>query len=645
MATVPKATTTVEETAGAPGGGTDIVTILAASATQADAMPRLFGSADAAYAMHGYSRGIELAALHTEETGKSFMYCALPIAVQGVIGRVDKSGHTGSSALSLTAGASGVLGEHDGIVTVSKGGTIGADQIVLSYSLDGGVSFKTYRLGTASSLTFPYVAVSLAFGAGTLVTGDTICSWHGSSPLPDATGLQSAFANLAAQQKQFRDAVLIGDLQTHTDAQNFLDQLNAYETAHERFIFGRASVKDRLPLATIAANKATMSGPPSLTFALSGETVTRAAGSWLTDGFAVGDFVTFTGTASNNVTEKITVLTDTVLTSASGYADETIATAAAVSYAGLTFASSGHTVTRSRGSWIADGFRVGDSVTFTGTASNNITAMITVLTATVMTFASGLTNETVSSQNVTVATGQTKAAWMAALDAEFAVIDGTTAKRIDLGAGRGKKLSPFSGWNFRFPVTFAADVREFQHDIQIPVWRKMDGNTGFDLFDSQGNLVEWDDRADGGAGSAARFTTFRTWGNGPAGAFITQSLTRDSDGAILSQTHNLAVANLACSIIQSVTENFIGRTPVLNDDGTMADFERSALEGEVNAQLELELLTNKGEGQRASNAVWKASTTDVFNVPDALLTGVCTLNMRGTIHDVNTTVRVRSGGQ
>lgn len=234
---------------------------------------------------------------------------------------------------------------------------------------------------------------------------------------------------------------------------------------------------------------------------------------------------------------------------------------------------------------------------------------------------------------------------MAATEAEFATIDGPTAKRIDLGAGRGKKLSPFSGWNFRFPVTFAASIREYQHSEHIPVWRKMDGNTGFDLFDDEGNLVEWDDRVDGAAGSAARFTTFRTWGNGPAGAFITLSLTRDSDGSILGLTHNLAVTNIACTVIQSVTENFIGRTPVLNDDGTMADFERSALEAEVNAALELALLSNKGEGQKASNALWTASSDDVLNVPDALLTGVCTLNLRGTIHSVDTRVRVRSGGQ
>src|SRR5688500_16699060 len=74
MATNPRVRTRVQATAGAPGGGTDVVCILAASPENADAKPRLFGSADKAFALHGCSRGIEYASLHSEETGLSFMY-------------------------------------------------------------------------------------------------------------------------------------------------------------------------------------------------------------------------------------------------------------------------------------------------------------------------------------------------------------------------------------------------------------------------------------------------------------------------------------------------------------------------------------------------------------------------------------------
>lgn len=60
----------------------------------------------------------------------------------------------------------------------------------------------------------------------------------------------------------------------------------------------------------------------------------------------------------------------------------------------LTFAASGHTITRNFGSWLVDGFAVGASVIVSGSASNNGTlGPIATLTDTVMTFAAGITNE------------------------------------------------------------------------------------------------------------------------------------------------------------------------------------------------------------------------------------------------------------
>jgi hypothetical protein len=653
MATNPNVRTRVEATAGAGGGGTDVVCVLAASAVQADAKPRQFGSADAAFAMHGYSRGIEYASLHTEETGKAFIYVALPIATPGVVGRLDKTGHSGSSAVTITAGADGVLGEHDGVLRVKKGGTIGTDPIVLEYSLDDGIGFKSYRLGTANSLTIPYVDVDVAFGAGTLVTGETIATWHGTDPQPDADGLQDAIDNLAAQQKGFRSILRIGDLAESTDAQAFLDKLNAYETSHDRFVYGRGSIADRLPLAAMSHDVARTSAGVTLTFAEVGsgtDTVTRATGSWLAEGYAVGDTVTFANTpsATNDVTGVITVLTALVMTVSVDLADQVTAVATCVGYPTLTFADAGATgtVTRNRGSWVADGFRVGDLVTFDGTASNDdlVGEAITVLTALVMTISDAdVAAEVVSTNGVTAEAGQTKAEWMADAESEFGAIDGPTAKRLDLGAGRGKKLSPFSGWNFRFPVSYAASIREYQNDLHIPVWRKDLGNTGFNLFDTDENLVEWDDRVDGSAGSAARFTTFWTWGNGPGGAYIAQSLTRDSAGSILSYTHNMAVVNLICTIVQKMTENFIGRTPTLSE-GHATEDELKGLEKEVNDELERLVLTSRGQGPRASFCVWTASRDDVLNVPEALLTGVTDVELNGTIHSVDTRVRVRSGG-
>jgi hypothetical protein len=60
-----------------------------------------------------------------------------------------------------------------------------------------------------------------------------------------------------------------------------------------------------------------MTGSPNLTFAevgATGDTITRSAGSWITDGFAINDTITVAGSASNNVTGRIAGLTATALT-------------------------------------------------------------------------------------------------------------------------------------------------------------------------------------------------------------------------------------------------------------------------------------------------------------------------------------------
>lgn len=60
-----------------------------------------------------------------------------------------------------------------------------------------------------------------------------------------------------------------------------------------------------------------MAGTPDLTFTnvgATGDTITRSAGSWITDGFTVGVAVRVRGSASNNVTGTIAALSATVLT-------------------------------------------------------------------------------------------------------------------------------------------------------------------------------------------------------------------------------------------------------------------------------------------------------------------------------------------
>lgn len=643
MPTIPSAKLSLAEQGGAFAGGTDYIAILGCAAKNADNTPRVFASASAALSEHDYSPAIDYIGLHVDATQKPVIFVGLPVAVAGALGRVNSSGVTGSSAISISAASEGYMEETVCSIEVVSGGTIGTDQITFNFSADGGRNTKLIRLGTGSSYTVPYLGIVISFGAGTLAAND-LYTFTTSAPKWDSTGIANAKTALAAQQLKCRSFLIVGDLSNSTEAGYVTTAVNSYESSDNRYVYARAQARDRLPNPQMSQVKKTMSGSPSLTFALSGETCTRSTGSFITDGFAVGDEVTFSGSASNNISAKITVLTATVLTIASGFANEgPVSNVAMVGSNSLTFAA-GDTVTRSGGSWLNDGFAVGDSVTFSGTASNNVTAIITTLTATVLTAsATTFAAETVRSDLVTATAGETMAGWVSDITTAFASVD--AQKRIDLAAGRARKESTIHQWDLRRPAAWAASIREYSHDLQIPCWRKADGPLdGWDMTDGNGKVVEYDERTDGGL-LAARFTCLRTWANGPNGAFVALSLTRDTDGAILSRTHNMAVADLAEAICQSETENAIGQVLVLNADGTGTAASLQQIEERVNTQLQKYMLATNppggtNEGARASGAVWQADKSSILNVPGATLDGVLSLTLNGTLEQINTSVLV-----
>ncbi len=141
---------------------------------------------------------------------------------------------------------------------------------------------------------------------------------------------------------------------------------------------------------------------PTFTFkdnqASSGETrdsITLSSGSWTTRGFSVGDTIGVTGTSSNDGTYKIAGFTTdggtVFLTAAATLSDQTIGDGAKVEThvpgrlngsPTLTFADNGvrgDTITRSAGSWVNDGFAIGDVITVSGTGSNDNTYTISAI--------------------------------------------------------------------------------------------------------------------------------------------------------------------------------------------------------------------------------------------------------------------------
>lgn len=651
MADLPEATIQIDDEAGALAGGTDVLTVIGCVESNDDITPRLFSSTKSLLSFHGYSPAVDYCAQHFEEAKKPVLFVGLPKVTAGAIGSVDTSGNTGTALVSVAAGSNGVLEEVDASVTIATGGVVGTAQILLDLSLDGGKTSKRVRLGTALTYTIPYVGLVLSFETGgSLVADDVALRFKTTAPRWDQAGLATARTALAAQQKQSRSWLVIGDLLQSSDASDIVTAINAYASSNDRCSEVRAQVRDRKS-ASMSKRKVHMTGAPTLTFAevgATGDTITRSTGSWITDGFTVGMIITVAGSVSNNVTGPIASLSASIITLGTTdlAAEATVAGCTVVGSDALDFlevGATGDTITRSAGSWVADGFAVGDTVTVAGSVSNNVTGAIAALSATVLTFnTTDLVTESIASHLVTVTASESKAAWKSIVDAGFATID--AERRIDLGGGRGYKLSPISGWRFRRPVQWAASVREYQHDVQIPTWRKADGPcSGWSLEDDDGNTVEFDERIDGGL-LAARFTCFRTYANGPAGAFIALSLTRATEGSLLSRTHNMAVANIACNVAQAETESAIGQVLELNSDGTGTEASLVLIEERVNSALAINLLQRKLEGPRASDAKWKASRSDVLNVPSATLTGTLDLRLNGTLEKLATRVRVLTAG-
>ncbi|MBA3030402.1 MAG: DUF4347 domain-containing protein, partial [Desulfobacteraceae bacterium] len=135
-----------------------------------------------------------------------------------------------------------------------------------------------------------------------------------------------------------------------------------------------------------------LNGPSQLTFTDAGDngdTITRSSGSWVEDGFAIGDAITISGSNANDNTYVIKdilndgTLDNAVLVLADGYFLSNEANTSGIratlltrgetaTYSGtaaqLTLthhADRADWITRDSGSWIKDGFAVGDSIAVT----------------------------------------------------------------------------------------------------------------------------------------------------------------------------------------------------------------------------------------------------------------------------------------
>jgi hypothetical protein len=130
-------------------------------------------------------------------------------------------------------------------------------------------------------------------------------------------------------------------------------------------------------------------------------TITRAAGSWFDDGFAFGQTIIISGTTANNGTFTIASLSADTITLASGESvvDEITDGVTLISAQDMT-------IGRDDGSWITDGFAVGQTITISGTGVNDGQYILGNITDSMLTLApgAGLSDETIdlSSAAVTI---------------------------------------------------------------------------------------------------------------------------------------------------------------------------------------------------------------------------------------------------
>jgi hypothetical protein len=145
---------------------------------------------------------------------------------------------------------------------------------------------------------------------------------------------------------------------------------------------------------------------PNLTFArgASGDTIKRASGSWIADGFVAGQQITVRGTTNDDLTYTIAAggvttltLTLTVSNHLTPEGPETATISADVGTINkitdvkktlaVSFAqnATGDTISRSTGSWISDGYVAGHTIAVTGTTANNGTFTIANVTDLILT--------------------------------------------------------------------------------------------------------------------------------------------------------------------------------------------------------------------------------------------------------------------
>jgi len=166
---------------------------------------------------YGYGPMVEAASLIANASGNPVIAIKASTVGAGTNSSViNGSGNTSSSAVTLSGTP---YDTYYGLVTVSTGGTIGTAGIILNISLDANRTYTPVAIGTASSYVIPNTGLTLNFGAGTMVAGDTF-KWYSTEPTRSDATVASAIQALYGYQTEFLNILVTGDTDS-SDATSF----------------------------------------------------------------------------------------------------------------------------------------------------------------------------------------------------------------------------------------------------------------------------------------------------------------------------------------------------------------------------------------------------------------------------------------
>jgi hypothetical protein len=303
MASTPGVSVDLVGEAGGIGTGSDLLAIVSCM-EKGTYSARLVTRTAAFREEWGRGEGLEAVAMHVETTRQPVLFARAATTTAAAIGPVDVTGVIGTSAVTFTGTP---FDDEEIKIEVVTGGTIGTAGIVLKVSRDRGRTWSApVRLGTGTSYAIGDSGVTANFAAGTLVAGD-VASAYAKGPRWNAAGLSAALDAIGTYSTQPRHVLVLGELDDSGDVDDVIAAATAYESAYNRKVSIFCQLRDQYAPAA-------MQGAPSDVDFATDDTITRNAGSWVTDGFKVGMTITIDGTASNDGDHVVTVVTASVLT-------------------------------------------------------------------------------------------------------------------------------------------------------------------------------------------------------------------------------------------------------------------------------------------------------------------------------------------